>query len=117
MTSRGNGEKEFEDLWLGVTFFLLSVAACPEQCSWEGPWKEAQIIPSKAVIPGVRTCGCLACSTCTCESGSQVWGDQSPLVNLPAGPEGALPSEWGALAVALPLTPADLMTLGESLSP
>ena len=113
MTSRGNGEKEFEDLWLGVNFFLLFVATCPEQCSW----KEARVILSKAVISGVRTCGCLSCSTCTCELGSQVWGDQSPLVNVPAGPEGALPSEWEALAVALPLTPADLMTLGESLSP
>ena len=38
-------------------------------------------------------------------------------MNLPAGPERALPSEWEALAVAISLTPADLMTLGESLTP
>ena len=117
MTSRGNREEEFEDLWLGVTFFFYLWQHFLNGVFGRGPWKEARIILSKAVISGVRTCGCSSCSTCTCESGSQVWEDQSPLVNLPAGPERALPSEWEPLAVAISLTPAEFMTLGESLTP
>ena len=67
VTSWGNGEEEFEDRWLGVTFFFYLWQHFLNDGLGRGPWKEARAILSKAVISGVRTCGCLSCSTCTCE--------------------------------------------------